>query len=99
MNQLKVSIIIPTWNREKEVVKAVKSVLKQTITNIEVLVCDDSSTDNTQAAIKKINDPIERNPISFITLPLFLENCTVFSIRNPCNVATPGLRNGRKNII
>ena len=52
----KISVVIPTYNREKLVVRSVKSVLKQTYKNIEVIVVDDCSTDNTEAKIKKIND-------------------------------------------
>ena len=52
----KISVIIPTYNREKLIVKSVKSVLRQTIKNIEVIVVDDGSSDNTEEALKKIKD-------------------------------------------
>lgn len=52
----KVSVIIPTWNREKFIYKTINSVLKQTYQNFEILVCDDGSTDNTKKIVKSFND-------------------------------------------
>lgn len=53
----KVTIIIPTWNREKTVLRAIKSVLNQTYEIFELLICDDGSTDNTYERIKSLNNP------------------------------------------
>lgn len=52
-----VSVIIPTWNRADVLLKAVRSVLSQTLAPLEVLVCDDGSTDNTYKIILALNDP------------------------------------------
>lgn len=52
-----VSVIIPTWNRENTIGKAVQSALGQTLSPLEVLICDDGSTDNTFTVIKSFNDP------------------------------------------
>jgi len=53
-----VSIIIPTYNRPKIVLRAVTSVLNQTHKTIEVIVIDDCSDDNgmTEYNLRKIND-------------------------------------------
>ncbi len=47
-----VSVIIPTHNRADLVVQAVESVLNQTYENIETIVVDDGSTDNTSEVLK-----------------------------------------------
>lgn len=42
-----VSIIIPTYNRENTICRAVESVMKQTYKNWELIIVDDGSIDNT----------------------------------------------------
>lgn len=49
-------MIIPTYNREKTIERAVRSVLEQTYTDFELLVIDDGSTDGTESLIEKIID-------------------------------------------
>lgn len=51
-----ISVIIPTYNRAKTIEKSICSVLKQTIRNIEVIIVDDGSTDNTKDIILSIKD-------------------------------------------
>jgi len=47
----RVSIVIPTYNRSNIVRRAIDSVLAQSFTDLEILVVDDGSTDDTRAAL------------------------------------------------
>ena len=51
----KISVIIPTYNREHTILNSVKSVLNQTYQNFEIIVVDDGSSDNTIDLLKKLN--------------------------------------------
>lgn len=42
-----ISVIIPVYNRRNVINRAVESVIKQTFTNIEIILVDDGSTDDT----------------------------------------------------
>ena len=51
------SVIIPTYNRSKEIVNALDSVVCQTFNDFEIIVIDDFSTDDTELTIKELNIP------------------------------------------
>lgn len=52
-NILRVSVIIPTYNRATLVGRAINSVLQQSYSNLEVIVVDDGSSDNTRDIVLK----------------------------------------------
>ncbi|HUO36169.1 MAG TPA: glycosyltransferase family A protein, partial [Candidatus Acidoferrum sp.] len=49
----KVSVVIPTYNRAKKVRGAIDSALGQTISDLEVIVVDDGSSDNTAKVLQE----------------------------------------------
>lgn len=51
-----VSVVMPAFNKEKYIVKAIKSVLNQTYQDIELIIIDDCSTDKTVERISEISD-------------------------------------------
>ncbi|MCX6754455.1 MAG: glycosyltransferase family A protein [Candidatus Nomurabacteria bacterium] len=54
--QTRISVIIPTYNGAKTLEAVIKSCLKQTLQPIEILVCDDGSTDESKIIVERIND-------------------------------------------
>ncbi|XGK32746.1 glycosyltransferase family 2 protein [Lactobacillus acidophilus] len=52
-----ISVIIPVYNREDKIKRAILSVLQQDYKNLEILVIDDGSTDNTSSVVKSMKDP------------------------------------------
>ncbi|MEH2330523.1 glycosyltransferase family 2 protein [Nostoc sp.] len=52
----KVSVIIPAYNTESYIGKAIESALEQTLTNIEVIIVDDGSSDKTVEIAKSFTD-------------------------------------------
>ncbi len=49
-----VSVVIPTYNRVELVGRAVHSVLSQTYSDLEIIIVDDASSDNTQDRIEAV---------------------------------------------
>lgn len=54
-----ISIIIPAYQRENVIPRAIRSVLSQTFLDFELIIVDDHSTDNTRAIVEKF---IESDP-------------------------------------
>ena len=51
-----VSFIVPTYNRVNYLKRAVNSILNQTYTDLELIIIDDNSEDNTENFVKGIKD-------------------------------------------
>jgi len=52
----KVSIVIPNYNMDSYLIHAVRSALNQTVADIEVIVTDNASTDNSIETLKEVAD-------------------------------------------
>lgn len=59
-NECLVSIIMPCYNAENFIVEAVNSVVEQTFSQWELLVCDDESTDLSLQLVKEISSKDKR---------------------------------------
>lgn len=72
-----VSVIIPTYNRESFLERAIQSVDKQSLPCAEIIVVDDGSTDNTEELLVELKNKIKTPLITFRT-----ENRGVAAARN-----------------
>lgn len=54
---VQVSVILPTYNRAAFIVEAIDSVLAQSFRDVELIVVDDGSTDDTPQRVEQISDP------------------------------------------
>lgn len=59
LNNPIISVIIPTYNREKTINRAIESVLSQTFKKYEIIVIDDGSIDNTKEIISPYIEKIK----------------------------------------
>lgn len=81
----RVSVILPTYNRERYLPEAIASVFAQTLHDLELIIVDDGSTDSTAALVGAIAD--ER--VRYIALPH----------RGLCAALNAGLRAARGEFI
>ena len=55
-NQVKVSVILPTFNRSDSVGASIESVLGQTYSDLELIIIDDGSVDSTEEVVRGFKD-------------------------------------------
>ena len=56
---MKISVIIPTFDRDASIKRAIESVLNQTFPATEIIIVDDASTDKTQEILKNFGSSIK----------------------------------------
>lgn len=80
LNRQLVSVVIPTYNREHIISRAIESVLKQTYENWELIISDDCSIDDTEKVVKSYSD----KRIKFVKLSKNLGNAGArnFGVKN-----------------
>lgn len=74
----KISVVIPLYNKEQEVERALRSVVEQSLTVGEIIVVNDGSTDNSMAIVERF---IAAHPEANIRL-INQENSGVSAARN-----------------
>ncbi|MCH5279569.1 MAG: glycosyltransferase family 2 protein [Christensenellaceae bacterium] len=72
-----ISVIIPVFNGEDRVERAIESVLSQTVENMEIIIVDDGSTDGTYEVIERIAE----------------KDLRIRILRNSINIGTAKARN------
>ncbi|MHA1225149.1 MAG: glycosyltransferase [Candidatus Hodarchaeales archaeon] len=60
-----VSVIIPTYNRKKQVLEILEALDEQNYQNIEAIIADDNSVDGTESAVKSMREKV-RYPIKYL---------------------------------
>jgi glycosyltransferase involved in cell wall biosynthesis len=61
---IRISVVIPTYNRAEVLARAVQSVLSQSFLKREIIVIDDGSTDDTESVINRLGTGIRYLPCS-----------------------------------
>lgn len=51
-----ISVVIPLYNKEKQIANTLQTVLNQTFQNFEIVIVNDGSTDNSVVEVEKIKD-------------------------------------------
>ena len=83
MNKVKVSIIVPVYNVEAYLEKCLDSLVNQTLKDIEIIVVNDGSPDNSQKVIDKYSKKY-KNVKSFIKKNGGLSDARNYGIEKAC---------------
>ena len=58
MSEPLASVIIPTYNRAELICKTINNIFQQTYSNLELIIVDDGSTDDTRSKLQRYGDRI-----------------------------------------
>ena len=56
-NEALISVVVPLYNKAPWVERCIRSIIDQTYQNIEILIVNDGSTDNSREVVAAIDDP------------------------------------------
>jgi glycosyltransferase involved in cell wall biosynthesis len=56
-NNIKITVLMPAYNASEYIGEAIESVLKQTFSDLELLIIDDGSVDDTAEIVRSFDDP------------------------------------------
>ena len=66
MQQELVSVIMPTFNASKYLADSIESILGQTYTNLELLITDDNSSDETRKILDQFAQKDSRVKVEYL---------------------------------
>lgn len=72
-----ISVIIPTYNSAHLLPRAVESVMEQAFPDVEIIVADDGSEDNTSETVRQLDAPIKYIRINHVGLPAVTRNAAL----------------------
>ena len=81
MKDLTAAFLLPVFNAEKTIERAIQSVLDQDYKEFKLIVIENGSTDNTCAIVKKLKDNDERIVLFHLKNPS-LTNALCFGVKN-----------------
>ena len=67
----KVSVVIPVYNVGEYLEECVDSIVKQTYSNLEIILIDDGSTDNSGQICEKLSQSIAKRTLDFSNVPVY----------------------------
>ena len=77
----RVSVIIPTYNRSRYIAEAIRSVQAQTHRDVEIIVADDGSTDNTRDIVGQFGDAVVYIPLPHRGQPAATRNAALLAAK------------------
>jgi len=57
---MKISVIIPLFNKKDTIIKALESIFNQTVQPLEIIVVNDGSTDGSVELVEQVKHPLTR---------------------------------------
>lgn len=72
-SEIKISVVVANYNHSKYIKHSIDSVLNQSHENIELIIVDDGSTDNSAQTIKDIVDSLSMEKKKLVSPPIFLK--------------------------
>jgi lipopolysaccharide biosynthesis glycosyltransferase len=79
-----VSVLIPTYNYAQYIGQCIESILAQNYPNIEIIVVDDGSTDDTAAVVQRIVETDNYPSLPTVIRYFYKENGGIGSAQNEC---------------
>ena len=88
MRGVKISFIVPVFNKEEHIIDCLNSLISQDMDDIEIIVVDDGSSDDTSKILKEYKDKIilkeigKNSGVFVATSEIKIDEITFLNLRN-----------------